>query len=530
LFYLNSDQSPIKLLVKDLEKKFLESDAAKKANKIISKASSVPTSSLFGDQQTLVKLNKKEHLQLIFFKVLGLKPLSKGKAGKGKKEGAGKLDKEFQGEYSSVPEVAMYTETQKAKKIRDAFVKSFIKKLKENPDVQKDKHIRSRYSYLKVVTHRTSSEDPNLQQIPSRGKLAKYIKRLFVAPEGHLYIKVDYQVHEIRGWGIISKDTEVAKAFEHGKKLRDQYKLNPASELAARIELEGDVHKINAAYFFKLKIEAIDKTIRDSVKAVVFGLIYGKGVKALSKDIKGTEKEAQELLDKFFKRFPKAVGWTNNIKKFAKEHLFTEALTGIRRNLWGFLIPESHPDQGKIHAQMSRQAGNSPIQGMCSKFMMNGIRLINKYTFQLMKQRGDFVLKTCNSVHDSLEALSKYENFMKSLSLIEWCLTEGVAQVVEERHGERLVSVPQIDMDIGSCLANVSKWDWSMPELYKLVKESLEFQRDELKYNVDVAKTLKMIFSQTEDYPKWLKQQVKNTGWKLPKYTDSRLEKETVES
>lgn len=514
LFFLNSDQSPIKQIIKEKEEALLNCEAAKKANARLAKSKGVALQDMWGKASQLLDITKPAALKMLFFDVMGLKPLSVGTNGKPK------MDKKFQKEYAGVPEVAMYTELQQSKKLRDAFVKSFIKKLKTSLDVQKDKKIRSSYSYIKVATHRTSANDPNLQQIPSRSKLGKLIKRLFIAPLGHLYIKVDYQVHEVRGWGIISKDAEVAKTFAHGKALRDEYKLNPTPELAERIKLEGDVHKINAAFFFKKKISEIDKAIRDSVKAVVFGLIYGKGKKALAEDIKDTEEKAQELLDMFFKRFPKAVGWTRRIKEFAKENLYVEAFTGIRRNLWAYLVPSSHMDARSMWGKMDRQAGNAPIQGMCSKFMMNGIRLINTYVYKLSKARGSFSLKTINSVHDSLEAICSYKDFMKSLALIEWALTDGVAEVVRKRHGEQMVSTPAIDMDIGSSLSNCETWDTSVEQLYLHVKAALEHQRDELKYDVNVASTLKLIFAQVDDMPKWLRQQIKNLNWKLPEYVD----------
>ena len=180
--------------------------------------------------------------------------------------------KKFQSHYADVPEVAAYTSLNKAKKLRDAFVKSFLNKMKEDPDLQKDGRIRPSFGYAPVVTHRTCARDPNLQQVPARGKLGKLIKRLFVARRGTLYIKVDYRVHEVRGWGLIAGDSAVAKVFLAAKALRDAYRLHPTSELARRVDTEADIHRANAVYFFNKTIDEVikNKELRDAVKGVIY--------------------------------------------------------------------------------------------------------------------------------------------------------------------------------------------------------------------------------------------------------------------
>ena len=67
----------------------------------------------------------------------------------------------------------------------------------------------------------------NLQQIPSRGAFAKYIKRLLITDVGKLLIKVDFAAHELRGWSIISGDKQVAAVFEQGAVLRRRFRLVP---------------------------------------------------------------------------------------------------------------------------------------------------------------------------------------------------------------------------------------------------------------------------------------------------------------
>ncbi len=515
LFYLRTDESPIEKEIDNMMNALLHTSAAKKANKLLADKSGIPTTSMFGDQYAgalVLKLNKPEHRRAFFFDVLGLKPLATGVSG------AGKIDKKFQQAYAHVPEVAQFTNLEKAKKLRNAYVKSFLTMLSTSEDLQKDHRIRPDFGYLTVVTHRTSARNPNLQQVPAHSALGKHIKRLFVARPGTLYVKVDYRVHEVRGWGIISFDKAVAEAFEAAKKLRDEYRLHPTAELAKRLKTEADIHIQNAAFFFQKALDAIDKSLRNAVKGVVFGFIYGMGLRSMSANIKQDEDFTKKLLDKFARRFPKAVAWSKSVKDFARTHMYVEAPTKIRRHLWGYILPSSVEHASQVAAQNDRQAGNAPIQGMCSKFMMNGIRILDRLVFKQLQQNENFQLYISNSVHDSLENEVGYANFLKGLSLIEWALTEGVKNVVKKRYGFDLISGLEIDFEIGASLSECEGWDFSIHQLDRLVIDSLLFQRNKLGHELDVAKAYRTIFSKRalkDDAPNWMQHQVANLSYEF---------------
>lgn len=517
LFFLRTENSPIEQELRRQEEMLIGTKAGQRANKLLLGNKGIPQGSLFADVSlaSALQLSKPDHQQTLFFDVLKLKPLSTGKSGKGK------VDKAFQLHYKDVPEVAAYTALQKAKKLRNAYVKSFINRLAEDPDFQKDHCVRATYNFLKVVTHRTSASNPNLQQVPAHSELGKLIKRLFVARKGTIYIKVDYRVHEVRGWGLISFDKAVAEVFAAAKKLRDLYRIKPTAELAERLKTEADIHVQNASYFFSVALNAVDKPLRNAVKGIIFGFIYGMGLRTMAKNINKDEDFTKTLLGNFAKRFQKAVAWSKQIKETARQKLFVEAPTHIRRNLWGYLLPNSIEDAGAVHAQMDRQAGNAPIQGMCAKFMMNAIRLLDKSIFDEVLKDKTFELHICNSVHDSLENQAGYKNIIKSLVMIEYALTEGVKQKVKERYGFDIISDLEIDFEIGATLSTCDTWDFSVFGLYDLVRDALEFQRDELKHEIDVASTLELVFSQTQDMPKWMITQCKNIKWELPVYVNS---------
>jgi DNA polymerase-1 len=153
-----------------------------------------------------------------------------------------------------------------------------------------------------VVTGRLASFDPNLQQVPSRGELVKIIKRMFVAKKGYLSIRFDYSAHEVRLWSIIAVDTVLAEAFKVGMELRKEWIQNPTPEIMEALKKKGDLHIQNVHRFFGIWIEK-NNPLRDAVKSVIFGILYGKSVKTLAKNINDTVEKAQQIMDKMYGEF-----------------------------------------------------------------------------------------------------------------------------------------------------------------------------------------------------------------------------------
>jgi DNA polymerase I-like protein with 3'-5' exonuclease and polymerase domains len=519
LFSLRLPGSPIKTAIDDIKKKLYESEGVKTAEKIIRKTEGVPAQGLFGRGSSIFDFGKAKHKQVLYFDVLNLTPLEKGTLG-------GKLNKKFQEAYEDVPEVKLYTNYNKALKLENSFVKSFIKQYSKKPDFQADARIRPSYDYLKVITGRISSNDPSLHQIPSRSELGKAIKRVFVARPGCLYLKVDFRSHEVRGWGNMSGDEKIAGVFNQGDDLITQFKLKPSPELAKKVSLEADVHKINASYFFGIPVASVDKETRQAVKQIIFGLIYGMSIKSLASSLDKTEKYIKDLVGKFFARFPVGASWFDRIESTAKKNLFVTSPLGLRRNLYGYMIPTSSKLSSKLVGAMNRRARNSPVQGMSAQLGMTGARILDKLAFSKGVK-----LYINNSVHDSLENEVAYKDIFAGISLIEHSLTVGAAKLVERRHGWKMLSVPAVDFDVGPSLSNCDGWDFDLKTLIPILEKSIDFQREVLKYEdlqtVKTKEIMSTIFLGFDKAPKWLKAQVKtlDNDWyqDQPKYIQKAL-------
>lgn len=518
LFSLKTPGSPVLAKLDEIHKELASTKGVQKANQILIGKSGMPKQGLFG-KTTANKFDiaKKDHQELLFFNVMKLKPVSVGKSKKPK------VDKEFQSKYADKQEIKCFTALTRTKKLFNAYVKSFIKQWGQDDDMRSDSRIRPHFSFLDVVTGRTSAKKPSLHQIPARsdpltGDLGKHIKRLFITEPRRLIIKVDFAAHEVRGWSLISRDKLVADVFDVGLQLKKRFKLLPTAELAKRLEYEGDVHKINAAYFFGIPIENIDKPTRNAVKSVIFGLIYQQGLNGLAKGTKRTLEEITKLVAQFKERFPKGVAWFDKVQDQAKQNLYVESPLGRRRHLWGLLVPKDATNADACRAAMLRRAVNSPVQGMGSDFMMIGSREIERLKWNHYKKTGhypDFLL--CNSVHDSLEVDCAYEDFWIAIDMIERGLTSCVAERVKQRHDFEFTIPLEIDFDVGANGRDVKSWDFDYNSMENILKDALSFQKNELGHDINAKKELKRIMEgQYQHMPLWMKKQLWSKGIEIP--------------
>jgi hypothetical protein len=258
--------------------------AIQQANAELLKESGFKAGSLFGNKakQWIFSFGKTPHKQKLFFDILGLPAIKKTKAG------ADAIDKDYIAYYKDKNiVVAMFGEVQEASKLLSTYVRGWYKRLRADLDGSNDSHLRPDYSAIDVDTGRLCSKNPNLQNIPARGRLSKIIKAMFRALRGYPSVRFDYSAHEVRMWSVVSRDLALADVFRKGQELRQQWIKNPTPENKEAIKKDGDVHILNVKRFFK---KIVDKShpLRDAVKAVVFGVIYGKGPKTLGDDTKKT--------------------------------------------------------------------------------------------------------------------------------------------------------------------------------------------------------------------------------------------------
>jgi DNA polymerase I-like protein with 3'-5' exonuclease and polymerase domains len=301
---LMKEESPLRQEIANTERQLRQFKTAQKANDTLLKNMGLTSKGLFGNtvKSWIFKLSKTAHKSLLFLEILGLEPVDYTETG------APSIGKSFRAQYQGQHrEVAIFDEWTKRVKLLSTYVVGWYKKLRADIDSAADGYLRPDYTFFDVVTGRLASRNPSLQQIPARGKLSKIIKRMFVAPPGRFMVRFDYSAHEVRMWSVVSGDMALAESFRQGQKLRQEWIQNPTPEIAAELKTKGDVHIQNCYRFWRKWVEKSDP-LRDAVKRVIFGLLYGLspvsmgkevGIKALArKRIHAIDDEVFDLTDK----------------------------------------------------------------------------------------------------------------------------------------------------------------------------------------------------------------------------------------
>jgi DNA polymerase-1 len=236
---------------------------------------------------------------------------------------------------------------------------------------QKTGRIHTTYSQAVAATGRLSSVNPNLQNIPMRTERGRQVRKAFVArDENYTLLAADYSQIELRIIAALSEDEGMIESFRN---------------------LE-DIHAATAAKIFGVPLNEVTRTQRGEAKAVNFGIIYGQGAFTLAEQLNKSRSEAKELIDNYYKTFPKLKEYIATQVEFARENGYVETILGRRRYLKNI-----NSQNAIVRSGDERNAVNAPIQGSAADIIK--IAMINIYK---MLQEGNYKSKMLLQVHDEL--------------------------------------------------------------------------------------------------------------------------------
>lgn len=203
--------------------------------------------------------------------------------------------------------------------------------------------IHTTFNQLVASTGRLSSQDPNLQNIPTRTEEGRRIRAGFVAGDGYdVLMTADYSQIEMRVMADLSGDAGLIEAFRAGE----------------------DLHTTVASQVFGVTPADVDAELRRRVKAVSYGLAYGLSSYGLSQQLGIGVDEASRLMDTYFERFGGVRDYLNSVVEQARGRGYTETILGRRRYL-----PDLTSDNRQRREMAERMALNAPIQGSAADIM-----------------------------------------------------------------------------------------------------------------------------------------------------------------
>jgi DNA polymerase-1 len=210
-----------------------------------------------------------------------------------------------------------------------------------------------------------------LQNIPIRTERGREVRKAFVPrDENHILVAADYSQIELRIIAALSEEETMIEAFKNGE----------------------DIHASTAAKVFNVPLEDVTREQRSNAKTVNFGIIYGVSAFGLSNQTNLTRGESKELIETYYKTYPKLRDYMDDQVEFARENGYVKTVMGRRRYL-----KDINARNQMVRSAAERNAVNAPIQGSAADIIK--VAMIN--IFKKLEEQ-NLKTKMLLQVHDEL--------------------------------------------------------------------------------------------------------------------------------
>ena len=254
----------------------------------------------------------------------------------------------------------------------EKLIGTYIDKIPECVN-SKDNRLHAHFNQLGAGTGRFSSSNPNLQNIPSH---VKEIRLMFRASDGDVFVGADFSQQEPRLLSAYSNDDTMIDAYKQNK---DLY-----ATIAAGVYKNDYWDNMEHRQDGSPNPEG--KKRRSNCKSLLLGIMYGRGAPSIAEQIHSTVEEAQQIINDFYKQFPKVKEWTEKTEKDAKVTGYVEDLWGRRRRLPDILLPKYTVKSTKTSTEFN------PILYTLGKVNNSSAALVESYKKKLskVKSRNDY--------------------------------------------------------------------------------------------------------------------------------------------
>lgn len=250
-------------------------------------------------------------------------------------------------------------------------------------------YIHPTFNLHSTVTGRTSSNNPNFQQVPRN----KDLKSLYRYPgDEYEFVCADFSQAELRFASLIAGVKNMKEAYSKGE----------------------DLHTNIAAIVNEIDKKDVTKQMRTAAKAVNFGFIYGMSAESfvsyakLSYGVTMSLEDAIKFRKQYFDLYPELEDYYNKVDE---ELWYYGEQVSVMGRTYTIDIDDYH-DRYK-HEKIRRAAINFPVQSAASDYVL--CALYGVMTHPNLKHK----VRVCGTVHDSIIMLvKKDEEFYNNLELI----------------------------------------------------------------------------------------------------------------
>ena len=245
--------------------------------------------------------------------------------------------------------------------------------------VHGDGLVHTNYNLVFAATGRTTSDNPNLQNYPSR-KL-KHIRNCIHARPGHKFVAADYGSFEARVIAMASKDKNLVKYIWEGYDVHGYW---------AKRLLEVGGKEFKRFWWPRFgkpdSLKGFLKALRGQVKnSWTFPLFYGASFRKCAKLLNLDEDVTRRTSQEFWKDFFGVKQWQEQLLEFYARHGYVKNLNGGRKRR----EPMSY-----------NELINSPVQGSASDIVVDAWNRISEKNDLAQFTRPE--LQAVLNVHDDL--------------------------------------------------------------------------------------------------------------------------------
>jgi len=251
-------------------------------------------------------------------------------------------------------------------KLKSTYVDALPEQVEESTG-----RVHTDYMQTVAATGRLSSNNPNLQNIPIRTERGRQVRKAFVPrDENYTLLAADYSQIELRIIAALSEETTMIEAFKNGE----------------------DIHASTASKVFNVPLDEVTREQRGNAKTINFGIIYGVSAFGLSNQTDLSRTEAKELIETYYKTYPKLRNFISEQIDFARDHGYVQTVLGRRRYL-----KDINGSNAIVRGAAERNAVNAPIQGSAADIIKIAMINIHKKL-----NEGNYKTKMLLQVHDEL--------------------------------------------------------------------------------------------------------------------------------
>jgi DNA polymerase-1 len=311
-------------------------------------------------------INSPKQLSDVLFNELGLPDKKKGSTRES-------VLQELKGAHPVIEKLLKYRELNK---IYTTYTKPLLEMAleSENKEDKKSKErgsIHTDFKQTGTTSGRFSSSNPNMQNLPLKGKWAEELRKAFVPRKGFKFVAMDYSQIELRIMADISKDDLLIKDFKD--------KL--------------DIHKATAARLLKKEVEEVTKKERSVGKTVNFGILFGQTAYGLANMLGIDNDVASEYIQSYFEQYKGVEEYIRGLEKEAYKKGYVQTMFATTRHIKGLRSKNT-----RMVKAAQREAVNMPIQGSEADIMKLAMIKLDELIREEFNEKAYILLQ----IHDEL--------------------------------------------------------------------------------------------------------------------------------